>query len=96
MAQQHAALAQSQALLPPLVKQPAQQRDLMTALAGRFPSREISEKFDLSALRLPTGLPVSLPSLLVEQRPDVKPAEALFTRERRCRHRRGQPPAQFS
>ena len=75
--QQQAALALSQQLLPPLEKQLAQQRNLLTALAGRLPSDEVSETFRLSALRLPTKLPVSLPSRLVQQRPDVKAAEAM-------------------
>ncbi|MGP0043820.1 MAG: TolC family protein, partial [Syntrophobacteraceae bacterium] len=44
--------------------------------AGRFPSEELVEKFDLDALHLPQELPVSLPSKLVEQRPDVRAAEA--------------------
>jgi len=64
--------------LPPLQKQLAQQRDLLTALAGRFPSEEPPEKFELAALRLPRDLPVSLPSKLIEQRPDVRSAEALL------------------
>ena len=75
--QQQAALALSQQLLPPLEKSLAQQRNLLTALAGRLPSDEVSETFTLAALRLPTRLPVSLPSRLVQQRPDVKAAEAL-------------------
>jgi NodT family efflux transporter outer membrane factor (OMF) lipoprotein len=73
---QEAALAQAQETLPPLEKQLAQQRDLLTALAGRYPSQEIAEKFTLDALQLPHDLPVSLPSKLVEQRPDVRAAEA--------------------
>ncbi len=73
---QRALLAQTQATLPPLQKQLAMQRDLLTALAGRFPSEEVAEKFDLSTLQLPLDLPVSLPSKLVEQRPDVRAAEA--------------------
>ena len=76
VAAQEAALAQVQATLPPLEKQLAQTRDLLAALAGRFPSEEMEEKFDLDALRLPQELPVSLPSKLVEQRPDVRAAEA--------------------
>ncbi|KOX60247.1 MULTISPECIES: efflux transporter outer membrane subunit [Methylobacterium] len=75
--QQQAALALSQQLLPPLEKALAQQRNLLTALAGRLPSDEVPETFRLSALRLPTRLPVSLPSRLVQQRPDVKAAEAM-------------------
>lgn len=73
---QDAALAQAEELLPPLEKQLAQQRDLLTALAGRFAAAEIEEKFDLAHLRLPTNLPISLPSKLVDQRPDVRAAEA--------------------
>jgi NodT family efflux transporter outer membrane factor (OMF) lipoprotein len=71
-----ATLAQAQATLPPLQKQLAVQRDMLTALLGRFPSQEPAEKFELAALQLPQELPVSLPSRLVEQRPDVQSAEA--------------------
>lgn len=75
--QQQAALSLSQQLLPPLEKQLAQQRNLLTALTGRLPSEEVAQTFTLAQLRLPTKLPVSLPSRLVQQRPDVKAAEAL-------------------
>jgi NodT family efflux transporter outer membrane factor (OMF) lipoprotein len=73
---QDAALAQAEELLPPLEKQLAQQRDLLTALAGQFSANEIAQKFDLAHLKLPVNLPVSLPSKLVDQRPDVRAAEA--------------------
>ncbi len=73
---QQAALAQALELLPPLEKQLAQGRDLLTALAGQYPSAEISERFSLQSLRLPQRLPVGLPSALVRQRPDVRAAEA--------------------
>jgi NodT family efflux transporter outer membrane factor (OMF) lipoprotein len=76
VAAQEAALALAQQLLPPLQKQLAQQRDLLTALAGRFPSQEVAEHFDLAGLQLPLDLPVSLPGMLIEQRPDVRAAEA--------------------
>ena len=75
VAAQEAALAQSQATLPPLQNALSQQRDRLTALAGRFPSQELEETFVLSQLRLPQQLPVSLPSSLVQQRPDVRAAE---------------------
>ncbi|HYA86722.1 MAG TPA: efflux transporter outer membrane subunit [Nitrospirota bacterium] len=75
VAAQEAALAQVQQTLPPLQKQLAQTRDLLVALAGRFPNEELEEKFELAALSLPQELPVSLPSKLVEQRPDVRAAE---------------------
>jgi NodT family efflux transporter outer membrane factor (OMF) lipoprotein len=69
-------LAQVVATLPPLVKQLAQQRDLLAAFSGGFPSPGLTEQFELSNLSLPQELPVSLPSQLVEQRPDVRQAEA--------------------
>jgi NodT family efflux transporter outer membrane factor (OMF) lipoprotein len=74
--QQEAALAQVQQSLSPLEKQLAQQRNLLAALSGRYPSQEPAEKFVLAAMALPRDLPVSLPSKLVEQRPDVRQAEA--------------------
>lgn len=76
VAAQEAALAQARQALPPLQKQLAQQRNLLTALAGRFPSQEIAEHFDLADLHLPLDLPVSLPAKLIGQRPDVRAAEA--------------------
>jgi NodT family efflux transporter outer membrane factor (OMF) lipoprotein len=73
---QAAALAQTRAQLPPLEKQLAQVRDQLTAYLGRLPSEEPSETFDLASLALPDTLPVSLPSRLVRQRPDILAAEA--------------------
>jgi NodT family efflux transporter outer membrane factor (OMF) lipoprotein len=73
---QLAAEAQTAATLPPLHKQLGQTRDALTALLGRLPSQEPAETFTLADLHLPTELPVSLPSQLVEQRPDVRQAEA--------------------
>jgi NodT family efflux transporter outer membrane factor (OMF) lipoprotein len=76
VAAQEAALAQAEASLPPLQKQLAQQRDQLAALVGGYPSAAPAEKFDLAALVLPQDLPVSLPAKLVEQRPDIRAAEA--------------------
>jgi len=73
---QQATLNATQATLPNLQKQLAQQRNQLTALAGRFPSQEVSQQFDLAALQLPEELPLSLPSSLVEQRPDIQAAQA--------------------
>ena len=75
VAVQEANLAQVQATLPPLRKQLAIQRDLLSALLGVPPSYEPPEIFKLTELRLPVDLPVSLPSQLIEQRPDVRSAE---------------------
>jgi NodT family efflux transporter outer membrane factor (OMF) lipoprotein len=76
VAAQEAALAQAQQPLPPLQKQLEQTRNLLAALAGRFPSEAPEETFELAALRLPQDLPVGLPATLVEYRPDVRVAEA--------------------
>jgi NodT family efflux transporter outer membrane factor (OMF) lipoprotein len=75
VAAQEAQLAQIVSTLPPLLKQLAQQRDLLAVLSGGFPNQDLVEKFELSTLQLPQELPLSLPSKLVEQRPDVLQAE---------------------
>jgi NodT family efflux transporter outer membrane factor (OMF) lipoprotein len=75
VAAQEAALAQARATLPPLRKALAQQHDLLAALSGGFPSDGPRETFRLADLHLPVDLPVSLPSQLIEQRPDVRAAE---------------------
>jgi NodT family efflux transporter outer membrane factor (OMF) lipoprotein len=76
LAAQQTQLAQAVAALPPLLKQLAQQHDLLAVLAGKFPSEASPEKFELASMQLPQDLPVSLPSALVAQRPDVRQAEA--------------------
>jgi NodT family efflux transporter outer membrane factor (OMF) lipoprotein len=48
---------------------------LIAALAGAFPSEGPRQTFRLDDLHLPSQLPVSLPSQLIEQRPDVRAAE---------------------
>lgn len=73
---QEAQLAQTRATLPPLQKQLAQTRNQLTALAGQLPAHELAQVFALDSMHLPRDLPVSLPSQLVEQRPDVRAAEA--------------------
>ncbi len=76
VAAQQASLAQAQATLPPLQKQLAQQNDALAALLGRAPAELPDANLDLADLQLPAQLPLSLPSRLVEQRPDVRAAEA--------------------
>ena len=76
VAAQESQLAQVNTTLPPLLRQLAQQHDLLAVLAGRFPNQAPAEKFALASLQLPQDLPVSLPSELVAQRPDVLQAEA--------------------
>jgi NodT family efflux transporter outer membrane factor (OMF) lipoprotein len=73
---QESELAQTQATLPTLQKQLAQQRHLLLALTGRFPNQDRRAALTLAALHLPTNLPLSLPSRLAEQRPDIRAAQA--------------------
>jgi NodT family efflux transporter outer membrane factor (OMF) lipoprotein len=75
VALQEAALAQVEATLPPLRKALELQRDALAALLGAYPSQEPREIFKLADLHLPDDLPVSLPSQLIEQRPDVRAAQ---------------------
>jgi NodT family efflux transporter outer membrane factor (OMF) lipoprotein len=75
VAAQEAQLAQISATLPPLRKQLAQQHDLLATLSGRFPGQTPASEFELASLQLPQDLPLSLPSQLVAQRPDVRQAE---------------------
>jgi NodT family efflux transporter outer membrane factor (OMF) lipoprotein len=65
VAAQESQLAQVVATMPPMMKQLAQQRDLLAVLAGGFPNQDLTEKFELPNLQLPQELPVSLPSGLV-------------------------------
>jgi NodT family efflux transporter outer membrane factor (OMF) lipoprotein len=76
VATQEAALAQAEQALPPLQKQLEQTLDQLAALAGRYPGEASVGGFELDALHLPQELPVSLPSAIVQQRPDVRAAEA--------------------
>jgi NodT family efflux transporter outer membrane factor (OMF) lipoprotein len=72
---QQSAEAQTAQTLPPLQKQLGQTRDALSALLGRLPSDEPEETFRFDDLTLPTDLPVTVPSKLIEQRPDVREAE---------------------
>jgi NodT family efflux transporter outer membrane factor (OMF) lipoprotein len=73
---QQAALAQAAATLPPLQKQLDQQRDALAVLIGTSPDQKIAQSFRLDDIGLPPQVPVSLPASLVDQRPDVRQAEA--------------------
>lgn len=73
---QEATLAQAQAAVLPLQQQLDQQHNLLAVLTGHYPSELPAQAFDLDKLRLPVALPVSLPAQLLEQRPDIRSAEA--------------------
>lgn len=72
---QKSTVAQSETNLPSLRNNLEQQRTLLRMLAGRFPSAPLGEQFSFDELRLPEELPVSLPSSLVGQRPDIRSSE---------------------
>jgi NodT family efflux transporter outer membrane factor (OMF) lipoprotein len=69
-------LATTEATLPPLRQQLAHTRHLLATLAGHAPADWTPPRVTLSELKLPNDLPVSLPSDLVRQRPDILVAEA--------------------
>jgi NodT family efflux transporter outer membrane factor (OMF) lipoprotein len=73
---QESEVATTRATLPPLEKQLEQQHHLLLQLTGRFPSEAPRDHLRLAALHLPIRLPLTLPSQLVEQRPDVRAAAA--------------------
>ena len=70
--------AQTRATIPALEKALAQARHQLSVYAGRLPSESGMPEFDLGSLHLPRELPVSLPSSLVRQRPDIRASEALL------------------
>ena len=85
--EQQSTLAVAKTNLPPLEHQLAVTRHLLSVLAGQFPFDDPSVKFTLDRMVLPMHVPLSIPSKLVEQRPDVREAEEKFTCSQ-CGHRR--------
>lgn len=77
-ANQDGAVAQAQQALETLRLQDEQARDLLRALTGSLPNQDLGAGINLADLKLPQDLPQGVPSKLVEQRPDVRLAEALL------------------
>ncbi len=75
---QRTQVAQTRATLPPLEKSLAQARHQLSVYAGKLPSESGMPEFQLDSLQLPADLPVTLPSSLVRQRPDIQASEALL------------------
>jgi NodT family efflux transporter outer membrane factor (OMF) lipoprotein len=73
---QQAALESAIATLPPLQAQLAQERNQLADLVGVFPADFHQDDFSLDSLHLPETVPVSLPSAVVNQRPDIQAAAA--------------------
>lgn len=75
---QETSLAQTRATLPPLEQSYARALHVLAALIGAFPSETQLPHIELEQLTLPSKLPISLPSELARQRPDIQAAEALL------------------
>ena len=75
---QQSQLAQTEAALPVLEKNLSLVRHQLAVLVGKAPSEIDLPEFDFETMSLPQELPVSLPSTLVRQRPDIKAAEAVL------------------
>ena len=69
-------VAALEATLPPLRQKLSQTEHLLATLAGRAPAEWAPPAVELADLTLPADLPVTLPSELVRQRPDILAAEA--------------------
>lgn len=76
--QQQSALASTQATLPALRSQLVQQRNQLATYVGSLPADYDGAAFQLDDLTLPAELPLSLPSQLVAQRPDIRQYAALL------------------
>ena len=75
---QLALVASSQAELLVYEKNVAFARNQLAALTGEYPGSAVIKGFNLGDLHLPDQLPLSLPSSLVRQRPDILAAEAVM------------------
>ena len=76
--QQQSTLQSTLANLPALRSQLAQERNQLAAYTGVLPADYRGGQVELDSLTLPDSLPVSVPSKLVEQRPDVREYSALL------------------
>ena len=69
-------LANDRTQLPPLQQQLSAARHALSILIGSFPAEWSPPDFDLTDFTLPGDLPLTLPSDLVRERPDILAAEA--------------------
>lgn len=68
---------QTKATLPPLERDLEVAKHTLTTLVGTFPEERLPV-LKLNLIKLPIDIPLSIPSMLVRQRPDVRAAEALM------------------
>ena len=71
-------VAETQATIPPLEAQLDVVNHQLAVLMGKSPAEAQIPALSLDALHLPQELPLSLPSALVRQRPDIRAAESLM------------------
>lgn len=75
---QRSLVAQTRAALPSLEQQLDVIDHQLAVLMGKTPAEARVEAIPLDSLKLPEDLPVSLPSSMVRQRPDIRAAESLM------------------
>lgn len=75
---QRTLVAQTEAAIPPLQLQLETIDDQLAVLMGMSPAEAHVAEVSLDTLHLPRELPVTVPSELVRQRPDIRAAEALL------------------
>jgi len=75
---QRAQAAQTRATLPPLERALGQTRNQLAVLIGKLPADAKLPELDFGNFRLPAELPLTVPSELLRQRPDVRQAEAIL------------------
>jgi NodT family efflux transporter outer membrane factor (OMF) lipoprotein len=75
---QRTLLAQTRASLPPLETQLAQADHQLAILVGRPPSKASFDALTLDSFQLPADVPLTLPSTLARERPDIRASEALL------------------
>jgi NodT family efflux transporter outer membrane factor (OMF) lipoprotein len=75
---QRSLVAQTRATLPSMEQQLDVTDHQLAVLMGKTPAEVQVETIRLDSLTLPQDLPVSLPSSLVRQRPDIRAAESLM------------------
>ncbi|STY30746.1 outer membrane efflux protein [Legionella wadsworthii] len=71
-------LKQTLSTLPSIKNNLGRKYNALAVLIGSLPSESMLSHFNLRSFHLPTDLPVSLPSVLVKQRPDIRSAEAIL------------------
>lgn len=77
VAAQELVVDNTRASLPALEKSRVQAENQVNALLGRSPDAPL-QSLDLMAIRMPDHVPVSLPSTVAKQRPDVEAVESLW------------------